>query len=803
MKGKILLALVAVALLLAITVLHLPKQIHSSGGVLVRMGYDEQGKYILVAPREPALIEELKVGRKVVARNIWAPVEGARVPYNWKPKRVYAVDVRLSTGREVVRVAAPPLSPVLDAEPLAYNSSDRAELLLRMLYAEYDRIIILRTSHLPERVHILSMPAVGISQGDLDSFTSALSDLLRKAHVEVDFGSRVSEKELQDRRTVLVVAGGVMPSDEKLLDAVRSQRRWGECRIIYLGLQPGAVLVDQSGNTMPGRILPGTLSGSAEVRSKVLKMKKSLYTSSTFSAAPAHREDGSPAVYLTGCTLVFSNTISGGWDSPEDAAWDVFYAVLTDGSMNPPEVQLTPDRDAGSALLRLTYSEQNISLLAFRGDKLSSVLHLKAPVVGEPLEADLTLLEDPMPGEVEAVVWVSNASGRVRVIATSLSTNQTLVTDLGRAEGEASFRAKLHLPPGDVLLGVESGGHLSAVKEFHVPVIRAAARPVKGGYLVNVTEDGSPYSGEVVVSSPRGGTGRLKIQGRLFVRDSSFNLVLRGYQVPVTYFPPEKRNVPVGLIAAALAALLLTVMSRLRPRRRQPTVRIRIHVPEPEEEQVRASSIISAMERYNKQRGVAYLPLSLEEVREAISTFAARTAPSPASALALLEKMKLLEGDAQIKEVHGYYAPAAWERAADQSVEHLAMIRAVYDWATSRGFIAEPFTTRGDTFEGAPDMLLLSPDDRVVYVEVVSGRRKAHLERLLKTYTRWAENLASTEAESYSLPASIWVVLTEDIYTLYREKLESWDFAMKLKALEKEGYLRVVSIADFLRDSER
>ena len=796
---RVLLGVAVLAVLTALTVSDVLNRAPSgdAGAPLVRMGYDEQGKYILVAPAAPALLEELRVNGRRIAADEWAPVEGLRVPFNWRPGRIHAVDVRLSTGRHVLRVRSPELVPHLSANVMAYNASGEAWQLLQLNYAEYDRILLLRTRHPPERVHILSMPAVSISQDDLDSFTSALAALLRKAQIEVQFGSRVSERELQDD-TVLVIAGGVMPSDEKLLDAVRSQRRWGECRIIYLGLQPGAVLVDQNGNTKPGRILPGTISESAEVRSKVLKMKKSLYTSSTFSAAPVRREDGSPAVYLTGCTLVFSNTISGGWDSPEDAAWDVFYAVLTDGSPSPPEAELTPGRDTGSALLRLSYSEQNITLLAFRGDKLSRVLQVGVPAPGGTLNAEVTLLEDPLPGEVEAVVWVSNASGHVRVIATSLSSGRTFVTELGRAEGEASFRAKLQLPPGDVLLSVESGGRLSPAERIHVPVLEARARPVSEGYLVTVTVDGEPYQGEVQVSSPDGKTGRLEIQGKLLVKGTAFTLHIRGSQVPVSYITPERQQFPWWAAAlAVLALLLLAAASRIRTEQRRNSIKVRVPAAARQEKHIRVSQVVEAFEKFSRLRGTGYLPLSIEEVAEAVGAYAAGGYLSKESARELMDKLRYLKTG--IREALGYYAPATWENETGQSIEHLAMIRAICDWAGRQGIIAKPYLTLDRTFEGAPDVLLYTPRREIVYVEVVSSRKKSSPESIIAKYTRWAENLSSASVAEHK--KSIWVVLTDADFERFKKERESWSFSPKLRVLEEDGYLKILPISFFLRQS--
>ena len=790
--------IIAVALFAALLLRHFA--LHPGAGY-IRMGYDEQGKYVLVVSESPAVLRELRVNGEVVAEHLFVP-GGLKVRYNWKSGRRYRVVAKLDSGRLTASVVPPPLTPELRVSAHAYTlANGDTTVLLRLRSAEYDRVEVIRAAYLPERVRILDYPAVGVSQSDVSDFYAALAELFRRTGVRVEY----VQTPRVDERSVLVIASGVMPRDDEFLQRVRSSR-WGKCRVVYLGMIPGAVVVDQSGNVDTSNPFPGTVVGQSTVATGTIRMKVSSYTS-TAGTALVPRADGLPAVYRTGCVLVFSNTVSRGWESPRDAAWDVFRAVITDGGFGAPVWSAEPGGDVATAVVQLNTSASELLALAYRGSELAKVRRINVPQPGRMLDAEVRFLENLLPGSRSAVVSLTlpqGVRGDARVLATNLDTGETLVTELGKAApGKNTYRAEVRLPPGRVLLVVEAGGMMSRAEVLHVPVLMATAEPTREGFIVTVTENGEPYSGELEVETPSRGRGRIEVRdGKLLVRDSKFSIYVDGYMVPVSYAQPPTAKPWLSTVIAAIVVLAALATLLLVRERYGRTVRVVFRVTESKQDmRITASKVLAAFYQYSKHMGIEYLPLSIEEVKQAVGMYVTRgTMPSLRATRALLRKMSALEGAWQIREAYGYYAPVAWERETGQSVEHLAMIRVVYEWAVSRGYFARPLPHRNYSQEGYPD-LVLTDRKRLVYVEVVSGRTRKPLRQTLERYMRWAKELRTLDGKGHGLEDTLMVVLPDDLYREYRAAIDegSWESAVAFRALEEEGALRVVSITQLTR----
>jgi len=756
----------------------------------VAMGCDGKGKYLLLLPERPGLLEEVEVDGVEVAGNLWVPKEGLKVRYIWDSRKSYRIRVKLEGRTTNQRVTAPTMEPEVFFSAAARDPD--SGYLLRLYSTGYDRLVVYPVTYLPEAVYVLDYPLVSTSSGDFDDYTNALVEYLSMAGVEVHY---VSESILSND-SVLVIANGALPADG---DALERIRRGMNCSVVYLGTPPDGVTIGPNGNVDTSEGFPGTFRSDSPVVAGWARMERSAYALDGHGSAPVERADGLPAVYRVGCMTVLTNTLGSGWSSPEDAAWDTLIAIISKGNFSLPVEEFSPGGDVLNSLVRIPGDTGRVMCLAYDGGRLAEVFTEDVGSTGESFNMSVSFFEPVLPGERNAVVkFNSPVNGTARLVATSLTTSESRETDLGEAvAGENAFRGKVGLPPGKTVLAVEVADRLSRGEYVTVPHITATARPVEGGYLVEVSRDGTPFEGGITVETPEKGKGVLDIEGELMIRDEEFTLYLDGYAVPVEWIPPSREKFPLGFVA--LVVLFVGAATLALSRRTGDRIAtIVFRIPERDEGAlVAATKIVNAFNQYNKHMGTEYLPLSQEEVKHALGMYVSKgVTPTAGVVTRLMDKMGHLRDDMKVEGHYGYHGPVVWERETGQSIEHLAMIRAVYDHALDLGYYAEPITKRDYSFQGLPD-LVLTDRQKVVYVEVLSSRRRQDLEGDLLKHLKKLRHLREVDRErGFGYQTEIWVVLTEDDYSDYRNAVDSWEEAAFFQSLEKEGELKVISIGE-------
>jgi len=792
-----------------------------TGSGYAAMGYDRGGKYILVVAGQPTVLNELKVGGETVAENLWVPKSGAKVRYVWESGKTYRVSAELGTGKFKQRVVAPRVEPKAVISSAARTPD--SGWVLRLHSLGHDRLLAYPLEDVPEFVSILEYPTVATSGKEFDTFTSALTGYLSKAQVRVRHITDPAEGLAPG--TVLVIASGTLPADETILKRIQMGYN---CTVLYLGMPPDGVVVDSRGNvdTSPG-IFPATGGPAAPVGTDSMRMKESAYTCLAARDGEVQevveRSDGHQAVYRTGCMTVLTNTIGSGWDSPQDAAWDAFIGIMTGGRFHGPVAEYRPGGDVLNSLVQVPAGAEGIMVLVYDkgGENLVQILRedLKRKVAngGSNSTLSLVFLGEVLPGEREALVkFDSPVNGTGKIIATNLDTTESLVTDLGEVQqGRNAFRRHISLPPGRVVVAVEVGDWLSGGQYITVPQVSASARTVGGGgrkrkdtgYLVEISLDGQPYHGVIEVDTPGKGRGRLEIDGTILVRDQEFSLYLEGYPIPVSWESPDTgAGVPLELVAVAMAFGTLGIAVTRRKREKTVTIVFKV-VERKEGALVTASRVVAAFEQYNKHMGFEKFPLSTEEVKHALGMYVSKgVTPTRTVVEDLMAKMAHLREDLRVEEHYGYYVPTKWARETGQSAEHLAMIRAVYDYALDRGYYAEPITrAHGDYHDVLPDMVL-TDRQKVVYVEVLSSKRRKNLQRDLGKYLRRKKALrAVDETRGFGYVTEIWVVLPGEDYMTYRQALErdEWEDSALFRAMEKEGEIRVLNIEEVSQEPLR
>lgn len=788
-------------LLLILMLFFLPK-FESDETFQIDFGYDSNGKYLIIMTKKPTKLHYIKLNNEEIARNLWVPIDGAKIRYPWSSKESYMIEAKFDNGKYRIKKKAPYIKSDIDVGSVVSTGS---EILIQFKTIEYDRVEVFLAEP-PEEVLILDYPVVSQTKSEYDDYIGALISFLSKSRIKYRYSTSTEFK----NNTIMVIAFGALPKDPEFIQNIRIGKNCSP--VIYIGARIGSLVETPDGNIDTYQTFPGLEAIEATVKgNEYIRMKRSSYTSSYYDRSVVRRDDGKPAIYETGCALVFTSTINTGWESPEDAAWDTFMAIISKNGLKPPIYKFNPRGDVLNTLLKIDGSNDVKELLvfAYKGDELSKIEKIVLPESNNPLPASIVLLDKPYPGKRKALIKlrVQETGKDVRVIAVSRETGETYTTTLGKCVSkECTFRKDILLPSGPVLLAVEYGGRLSNAQEIKVRSLKAVAKPEDNGYLLYVYEDGEPYVGEVKVSTPEGGSGNLNINGQLRIIGSSFTLAVEGTKVPVTYSaPPSRPTFPKPLLFIAIASAMLYLIRRSK-KKRDVIIPVVIEIKEEKPQiTIKASKVIEAIEKYNKLIGMEYYPLDQAEFKYALSIYATNEIVTDEMIANLIEKMNFMPDDKlKVVKVYGYYVPLAWEKKISESVEHITMCRAVYDFAFKKKYhamriidwdkeVAMPLDYRPD--------LVLTDRYKLVYVEVVSPRQKKSLKRVIRKYVAIIEKLREVDKEEgYGFQTELWVVLPDELYKQYRQAVDSngWDNSVLIKALEKEKSLRVFNISHIL-----
>ncbi len=216
----------------------------------ISMGYDNTGKYILIVPDKPALLDSMTVnGKKVnAAMKRWVPGDGLKIKYIWKSGGTYKISAVLDIGDIKRIVTAPAVRPQVKVSATSYRlGTGRSNTLLMVHSIGYDRIQMFYTSHLPAMVNFLQYPTVYQTEEGYREYTGALNTFLGMSHINTNY---VTQPTLSSD-SILVSANGALPDDTNFLKQIREGK---VCNVIYLGIRPGSIIVgpDGSVNTYNG-----------------------------------------------------------------------------------------------------------------------------------------------------------------------------------------------------------------------------------------------------------------------------------------------------------------------------------------------------------------------------------------------------------------------------------------------------------------------------------------------------------------------------------------------------------------------
>jgi hypothetical protein len=316
-----------------------------------------------------------------------------------------------------------------------------------------------------------------------------------------------------------------------------------------------------------------------------------------------------------------------------------------------------------------------------------------------------------------------------------------------------------------------------------------------------------------------------------------------------SFLPPWIRPYHIALTVLVLLSALFSSLVRSR---KSMTVTIEIpRVWNREETRAKAGDVLEVFELYNRRMRWVYLPLTLGEVQKALYLFGvARGYPDRTSVMRLLDRdmnistplaMRRVTDDLCVANAHGYYAPYTWEKNY-QSVEHLAMIRACYEWLISRGIEAKPLTLPSYR-ESYPDLLAVArsevfnqvfgashPKGEVVtYVECETGKKSGADagEKLLKAFRDKIHILAEKEQvnqastagqngpgtgsetgeentdEKFSVTKALLFILSPELHEAYEALIEGDEKEQekilgKVKKYTSESRLLVLHVEDAL-----
>lgn len=716
-RKKIVLVLAFVALSLVFWRLYLA---HGDVSARASFGYDDEGKFVAFSFDRPVYLRKVQVGDEEfpVKKEVG---QSYVLRYNWKSKRDYSFRLEFKRGGVFVHAIAPVVEPRLEIEARfyhAYYGGDKVAVAeTRLFSVENDvvRAYFTGAAGLAEEVVILRYPPVLTPHGVYEDFIKELSQELKKLGVRV-----VVSKKPRDTKGLLVIAGGAWPQQLNHAGSV-----------IYIGASPGEVLVRADGSLTLGRrwenIIPklGRVSGE-------LNFRKSAYTALNPDEVVVYREDGYPGVFRIGNVLVFSNTLDLGWRNVRGAVEDVVKAVISWGFIPGAEesFRLRGDARNFTFILHAALGNENGRLgLAVVSEKTGKVLvqdalrgeaTVKGPLRVYPGEE--TVFTAYVPGEHESLrVEITGVGGG----GAQLETEPTLGVDVRRIR--ASFNES-----GKYLVKVKDGGEFLGAALVHVRKIEVEPLRIEAGargvISIAVMDDGEPYSGvavlyidgqEAMKVSVKDGLLRyhgyvpknpeifVDIHGKRYLVEVSKEGLLPGW------VKPYHIALTVLMVLAALFSFLV---------RERETRAVTITMPEAaggKEVYVKATEVIRAFDLYNRRMRWEKLPLSLAEVQRALYLFGVcRGYPSWDSVKKLLDRdmnadipgtKRRVPDELCVLKAYGLYAPVSWETGG-QSIEHLAMIRAAYEWLLRRGVEVKALTASSFT-KGYPDLVGVATAD--------------------------------------------------------------------------------------------
>lgn len=820
----------AALLIFAALLLFISKVEKSKINVGIAAGFDEEGKYFLIAPDRGGFLKKVVIGTSEIEVNEEAaPKDPIKVYYNWEPRREYKVSAVFERGVSTAAHTAPQqrseLHPNVSFYWAGYGEQAKLTAVLDFFSVENDNVRVYLGEAFPSRVYILEYPTVLTSKNAFEKFKDALISELRKTGVSVSEVSDAGEAELEEG--VLISANGALPVEiaERILNESKKE---GSVSVIYIGTPPGEFLVSRTGSVRSAAPWREIKKESSPAEQGGIAFKNSAYTIP--NAYPiAKRADGFPGVFRAGKVLIFSNTLDEGWSSYEDAVRDTVMAVVSNGYGAYSFRSFELKRDA----------RRVVSLLSAEAPKLENVASKNASAVfvaerdkqlvygktlagfAAPPEGRIELPQNALPGDVYSVLRARGNGTHHLKIEALRDGGKSTEFEVGRVKIMDTFveRFQFSLPqPGDYLVKLVRDGDVVGSSLVHVHEIKVLTHESSEGTVIRIYQDEKPYEGKVSIS-----TDGAEIYSGHF---KDYYAARRAGNVAVeingVFYEPSKRTqrkfIELEPVHVALLAVLALVAAFNLIAGRKERIVIALHFSSPEEKQrirIPVKRVLELFTLYNIRRSLPYTPLSAEEMQRALYLFGGLldSYPSLEEVKQALEKMKDLKDEKRkelkdyVEEALGVYAPKMWSIETGQGIYHMGMVKHVYDYFIRRGFLAKPIMNRSKEAGGyanLPDVIAVGNGERI-YVECETGRKKDSLPELIGSYIALYEELRMNPLpESLQhYKESLWVVLSEELWDRYAR--EAWRGSENLKewadSYAREGKVFVKSIKEFTATS--
>ena len=780
-RRQVLVALIGGSLLLTIllsaflTIYVVKPSLQSS--IEIIPGYDESGKYIILrTPGEEYNLREIRIGSRSipVTLNLSRDIKDGevRIPHNWSSSS--RLEIIITTREGIIRTSTntPDVEPHIEADVLDHGvawvqmgTTMEAFCLLKLSTIEHDEVSILaivsRNPAIPREIIIVETPLVAIEETTYSIFRGLLTNQLAELGLET---TRIDQEDLagiSPRDSVIIMTTGAMPVE---LFSNDLYKEWVEagCTIIYAGISP-EYLIRRDGSLKSNdqqqleeleRTLDATIHHSPQSISHVSRgvfLDELTFLGGSWGIVPRYTDQSMIHTQVrTGVTLIemmtdpsldeddnatkptrgyfvlFPNTISDGWNSPQNAAHDLSDLILTAGWRNPLgrlEESFQPGKNAWTeiTLLRIPIPDppelpshiylQILIRIDHKGstlpwtEKSSRVIELELIRPRSRISINQLLYANQTTEINALLVGDQDRPSPINLVLTTTSNGREIKrTILGEVIlGEiAPLRVRYTSPlsPGEYLVQLHIIDQNTTF--LNKPLVTGIFRvPLLEAILINTLESPGVSVFQIKQDHERlpnqnisiviDGTWKQALtdqQGRVIVSTTSntqdLTISVNGQDCIIKAPTPNPKNngLPTGLLLLLLAPMAVGIRILGRKGNKQ---KLRVYLPKPvlnvERIQIKPREVVRIFQEVIKHFGWNHLPLTREEVGWGFAKFY-RTPHSIGVELDPLAVKRLLEQCKKmgvVLDALGYWAPTVWIGEAKQSIFHLAMIRKARD----------------------------------------------------------------------------------------------------------------------------
>lgn len=739
-KMKVILIIFIIISLLAVMVfiVHSKKKIQCSAIA----SYNSQGRYILITPHESVKINEISIwGNKYHESSGYNTV--FRMQYKWLPGQRIPLVIETNKGECRVTVKAPEIKPHLN---ISIVKIFPGVALLRIDSTGIKPSILF--FHKKPVVSIYSGQSIFVNTVFLKKVEYLLADQLQAAGITVHISKYL-------KGSVGVILGGIMPLKKDI----------NTTSLIYFGSAPPYQYYINNKGGISAEKIQGIEYKSSKLITMNDKQVMSLWapTKSVIKVL-AYREDKLPGEYINSISgiyppkkiVIYTSSLDS-FSSPEIAVNELLHQILKNNIIQISE------KDYIHKLIALKLSPGNYTLVTtgWGGNIIRNTISLNLSIPAK-----------------EGILKVKQSGANVLVRAAYKQIDTLVVINLNKNTNisysiKESSVLNLKLIPGNKYIMALYSGHLAVAAEIiNIPLYSFGKNNI-------LLENGIPYTGIINIFNRKS----LKpVEIYMGVLPSGVNKInVNGFELK----PQHTTKIPINLLVIGFV-ILIALFSSIRGDKTNNNDNIVILFSEQRGENferetvdISPDELKEAILNMSRELGIEYLPLSIEEVRQALVRFV----PSVVFFPSLQDVKNLIVefiGAGHLEKLDGYYAPEKW--CKDQSIEHLVMCRAAYEKLTIYGVSAK-ITTKMKVEEVQREVLNDHGKIRVVEKTVkkranipdVIGK-KGDLIYLVECETGKKEEVIKQKMKKHLLRLNpfpdnfiFWLVLNSNSYIIYEE----------------------------------